>query len=861
MLRRPLHAAAAVLLGFTALAAAADPPLPAGAVRLFGTTRYRTGTALLAVADGGRTIVTLSPTGVVRWFDAETGELRRERLLPLPESIQQLQGHWLSADGSVAVLKLDRGAGTGSEAIAWTTADGRQVWRRANPGETLGQVTLSADGGRIAVLAYNGQHIVQVSDVRTGQRWTMPSIDLVTEVRLTPDGKRVLVGAAATVRASDSRTWTCFEVESGRRLWDGVKAGHRLTLSADGALAFVDPGNPQGNGLIVLDTATGRPADGVTVPPDTNYRIWPPTVAQTASMVLLQWPNEGRSALWDYRAGKPSSNLLFELGGLTGDWDRAPYTAFSPDGRFLYSTLAGRLQRWDTTTGQPTYPATDGDGPTKPVAGLKFSTDGRDLIAISFDQRFFRWDAATGQRLDFGRSPPDGPISRVDGQRAIVRIGERIVTFERLAQPAHVRPELLPPEPPPGLFQPARVLWDSRVTAAPTADGRSVLHLTDNATRMNPRFTLTVNRMDEPEKIRSTVTLPWSRFVTRHPFSPCGRWVVIDDTVYHTETGQTACKPTAIVPDVPARVPLGEGTLGFGTVQVCFSPDGRFLAGTLAAPKPGLGSRTETVAVWELASGQAFPTLLNTADDHLTVSPGGRTVVRAAFHGLVVHDLFTGTSTVLPRRTERDPHQLRNQSVAFAPDGRSFVTGHEDGTVLQWNVPGADGPEPTAADHDALWAALADADLLKARGAVERLVRHPPVAVALLRAKFVPPAAPNLEDLPALVRDLDAANFAVREAASKKLRELDDAAEPALRAALTASTSPEVRQRLEALLALSASAWRLPLGGDLLRGVRAIEVLERVGTAEAKELLAAWRAQTRHPRLSTEADLALGRLR
>ena len=69
-----------------------------------------------------------------------------------------------------------------------------------------------------------------------------------------------------------------------------------------------------------------------------------------------------------------------------------------------------------------------------------------------------------------------------------------------------------------------------------------------------------------------------------------------------------------------------------------------------------------------------------------------------------------------------------------------------------------------------------------------------------------------------------------------------------------------MRRRAAALLAKLAPEWQLPPAGDRLRGVRAGEVLERVGTAEARELLGAWRRPTRDPRLSAEAASALARL-
>ncbi len=70
-----------------------------------------------------------------------------------------------------------------------------------------------------------------------------------------------------------------------------------------------------------------------------------------------------------------------------------------------------------------------------------------------------------------------------------------------------------------------------------------------------------------------------------------------------------------------------------------------------------------------------------------------------------------------------------------------------------------------------------------------------------------------------------------------------------------------MRRQIEGILAaLAPPVLRLPLAGDRLRGVRAIEVLERIATAEARRVLRAWAEQTSDVHLAIEARLALERL-
>ena len=83
---------------------------------------------------------------------------------------------------------------------------------------------------------------------------------------------------------------------------------------------------------------------------------------------------------------------------------------------------------------------------------------------------------------------------------------------------------------------------------------------------------------------------------------------------------------------------------------------------------------------------------------------------------------------------------------------------------------------------------------------------------------------------------------------------------PALRRALAGTPSTEARRRLEDVVAaIPAAVERLPLAGDALRGVRAIEALERARTVDAQEGLRAWAEQGRDPRLAAEARAALAK--
>jgi hypothetical protein len=111
----------------------------------------------------------------------------------------------------------------------------------------------------------------------------------------------------------------------------------------------------------------------------------------------------------------------------------------------------------------------------------------------------------------------------------------------------------------------------------------------------------------------------------------------------------------------------------------------------------------------------------------------------------------------------------------------------------------------------------------------------------------------------ALVKQLDAPAFTDREAAEKELRGLGDPAIPDLRKALKGELSVEQRRRIEAVLH-DANAHLLP-AGERLRAVRAVAVLERINSTDARKLLAEWANGLESARLTREAKAALARSR
>jgi hypothetical protein len=107
-----------------------------------------------------------------------------------------------------------------------------------------------------------------------------------------------------------------------------------------------------------------------------------------------------------------------------------------------------------------------------------------------------------------------------------------------------------------------------------------------------------------------------------------------------------------------------------------------------------------------------------------------------------------------------------------------------------------------------------------------------------------------------LLADLDSDAFTARDQAAKELQKMAESALPALRKALTGQPALEVRRRVQELL---EPLDRL-LSPQQLYVLRAVEVLERIGSPEARRLMEALAEGIPEAHLTREAKASLHRL-
>ncbi len=178
--------------------------------------------------------------------------------------------------------------------------------------------------------------------------------------------------------------------------------------------------------------------------------------------------------------------------------------------------------------------------------------------------------------------------------------------------------------------------------------------------------------------------------------------------------------------------------------------------------------------------------------------------------------------------------------LAFTSDGRRLVSVSEDMTGLVWDTSlptlgGAPAEKPTDAQRTEALTRLTESDPQTGYAGMAALAAAPAEAVSLLRTKLRPAVLPTDADLEQVFTRLDDDSFAERESASAELERFGPHAVAAAKARLARPISPEMRMRLTHFLDRYDGPRPSPYH---LRCVRGVALLEAIGTADARALLA-----------------------
>jgi RNA polymerase sigma factor (sigma-70 family) len=812
-------------------------PLPEGAIARMGSIQWRhAGLAGFAFRDGGKEVVTVGVGRTVRFWDMASGKPMRA------VTLQSTPG-WplaLSGDGRTLAGQAD------GKLLFWATDTGKQIQTLDAGKADIQTLDFAPDGRTLASMT--GKGLVVLWDWRNGKQRQLPGevlerqgLDSTAHVAFSPDGRLVAVGIWWMKPLRIHETATGREV----RRFDGQAA--RSAFSPDGkrlaVLSLREKAGKSHRGIRHFDLASGMETACYPLRSDDFFGC----LKFSPDGQTVACGGYSQSCLQDCATGMVPHYL-------PGHTD----LAFSPDGKVVAASSRGRLRFFDTRTGKELYDRPSSfSGMHDGVDQLAVSPDGRRLASLNQrENAVFIWDTASGRlahRLllpHVNRSSVSGLAFAPHGGTLLVGRWNGAVESWDLASGVEVRTVSLR-----GEAVPVEEGFGYYLLHA-SADGKHLSTVEQRVGREWHHCKRLAVWENTTGKLLHEYPMPLKSWVCS--WSPGGAALALatDDgmEVREVDSGRVCCRI--------------RGTSRGGILAASGDRQLIALLGTKEAgrPSPGRTIKEGAVEVWEAKSGKQITRVAAGPAAHLALVRGGRCLVTTDEGFLRVWDLATGSERrrwALPSGTIDAWGTSIVSDLLALPDGRRVVTTLFDGTALVWDLSAAlDSLEPLARSADARtiaawWADLAGDDARRAYAAVWRLAEAPGLALPFLRERLRPAPEPDGKRIRQLINDLDSDTFAVREKAYEELESLGSAAVGALRQALQKAPSPEVRRRVERLLANLPDA---PLPAPTLRDLRALHALEQMGTPGAREWLRQLAGGAAEAPLTREARACLKRL-
>ncbi|MCL4206672.1 MAG: protein kinase [Pirellulaceae bacterium] len=609
-------------------------------------------------------------------------------------------GAGFSSDGKLIVS-----ASRDRTARIWDTASGREL-RQLNEGHEflVSACRFFPDGKRILTAAID--NTVRVWDVVSGsQHLILNATGFSAAVAVSDDGGRILTGASRqpTVDGDDSQLWSA-------QWWDAATG--QLIRRLDGHAGEVTAvAIAPGSGTLFTGDAKGQ------------CRLW------DAESGELRWQVSGHSRPvaaaafaadgqqvftaspdntvigWNAANGQATSVLLKHPDAVTA-------LVLSPDNRYALTACADRAARlWDIAGNREIGQVRMGDAVIHAIA---FSPDGSRVAVMAGDGTVQVWNAdRIGQRNGDGSEPeqtlrmnpdqawslafsPDGLLLlTAGGDEAILwnlKTGQSGMRFARQGSVASAQFSRDGRWIATGSWDTTAKIWDAEqglvrrrlvghdgfvndVVFSPKGDRV--------ATASDDRTAALWDIETGQELVRLTGHQDRIRSVA---FSPDGQRVVTasnDKTarIWDTETGH------------PLHVLTAHDQ---GVLCAAYSPDGRWVI---------TGGEDNQALVWDVVGDR--PAVIARLQGHsaavtaVAVSPSGTRVVTVSQdHTAIVWDpRQTTESAGGPKGTEiltLKGHTGEVTTVSFSPDGRSVLTGSQDGTLILWSTADWHGPQAPA---------------------------------------------------------------------------------------------------------------------------------------------------------------------
>jgi RNA polymerase sigma factor (sigma-70 family) len=823
-------------------------PLPPGALARLGTIRWRHGAPVtfLALLPDGKTVVSAADDRFVRVWDQGTGrELRR--IGPGPD---------IEPRGGAAMIMPGPAFRLPSRVTAAVSRDGKmlachfdepaiQLWEIAT-GKSVGSIPLGKDNFQPGNLAFapNSKQLAIAGVNGPVRLWDFEAGKVVRELGRAAREMVPVVAAtqSALAYAPDGKTLVSAlaEVENMAftnrvRFWDPETGKELCTFALESRFGVISPVFSADSKQFAFATNDGEVYHLQAATAKLLHKWKLPSVPNWPSLVFSSDGTKlySKSAVeenlreWDVKTGKElrrlgdaSSTAVMHYAGL------GACLILSPNGKTLAAGGGGNTIRFIDVASGKMLPGPGGH--SHGLVFLSFGADGNSVLTRASDRTMRLWNANTGKEVkelavlssayNVTVTADGRYLAHQDDKLAIIvtdlangkevanisKPGQNIATFffapdgSRLVVQRLQESEDVVYEVPSGK-ELCRIAVGGGGPAA--ADSAVALFFTPDSKRLavySLSGRLTIHDAASG-KVVQQIQLADPAPARSGAFSPDGRTVALDldeslVKIVELATGQERSSIGKKIAPQPAILPPAVMTVGYfrgawpaGSATVGYSPDGRLLA------HAGLDNALE---IWDLATGKSL----------------------ARFPG----------------------HQGPIGAVVFAADGSRVATASGDTSALIWNIQSLRakaGPAPQVLEAGALpahWDALGSSKAALAHEAMNSLVAAPKQAVPFLREKLPPTEAIDARRIEQLIDQLDSKDFKTRQQAHAELLKVGEQAVPRLEKVLKGDITLEARQRLEAVRAkLTAATYT----GDRLQLLRAVEVLERIGSPEARQVL------------------------
>lgn len=770
-------------------------PLPTEAIARLGTVRFRhEGEACsLAYSPDGKTLAAASNDARIFLFDAASGkELRR---LPAttatggyPIQVYSLE---FSSDGRLLASRANDSMLRLWDTRTWQQIRSVQVENRVTASAGIpAKIAFSPDNKTIAVPGQEGigRGFVSFIDLKTGKEaFRLASIcSSPFTIAFSADGGMAAIGGARP----SCEVWSM----PSRKLRYSI-SGHQDNSLCQ-AVAFSPDGKMLASGergfIILSEISSGREVGRLTAAmTDVNFLHF-----SADGKMLVSAAEQGGIRVWDVTRMKEHLHLQARKG-------IGRSAALSPDGKTIVAGTAGdTIQLWDLASGRELFVSPESHNDE--IESVAFSPDGACIATGSAVRETVLWDVASLRML---RKLNTGASSL-----AFSPDGRRLATA--------------------WVNEPGINVWDANrgtialklrdgdtryesLTYSP--DGRALLSWRAWDIKPN-RYNASVQVWDTTT-VRQSATLP---LVADKPYR-------IGAAAFNGRLAVAAVGTSVRIWDVRVKKEVARFDTAPGWPSFLhFLPDGK----TLLAASAWDGS----LLFWDMESRRCRLKLSSAGgpSDVMAVSKDGSLIAVVARKPGSQNIELSLPIQVCEVATGKEVLRFGGQgskvtALAFSPGGKTLISGLRNSTALLWSLV----PKQRSKNSvEELWNALAGEDAAEAYRAQWKLASLGRDAVAFVRARVRPAPLPDVQKISGLIAKLESPQFAARDEASRELISLGEQAEPMLLKTLGANPSPDLQQRINACLATPRT-----LGLELIRTMRAVYALEKIGSPDAEDLL------------------------